>query len=79
MTTEKPKERNEFLGELIRMFGAEHGVELYQSAKVTKRDLANFTALREKFGVEVKRRLSPSQLRDGFGRPVVPGRQQKND
>jgi len=52
----KPKVRDEFLADLIREFGAEYGVELYQAGTVTKEDLASFTVLRDKFGVEVKPR-----------------------
>ena len=50
----KPRVKDEFLADLIREFGAEYGVELYQAGNVTKEDLAGFTTLREKFGVEVK-------------------------
>ena len=50
----KPKVRDKFLADLIREFGAEYGVELYQAGTVTKEDLASFTALRDKFGVEMK-------------------------
>ena len=55
-TTDKSraKVRDEFLADLIREFGADYGVELYQAGNVTKEDLASFTALRDKFGVEVK-------------------------
>ena len=52
----KPKVRDEFLADLIREFGAEYGVELYQAGSVTKEDLASFTVLLDKFGVEVKPR-----------------------
>jgi len=54
-TDKKPnKVKDEFLAELIRQFGAERGVELYQEGTISKDDLATFTALLEKFGVTVQ-------------------------
>ena len=53
--TNKPKVKDEFLADLIRHFGVERGVELYQDGTVSKDDLAAFSAMLAKFGVEVKR------------------------
>ena len=51
----KPKVKDEFLADLIRHFGAEYGVELYQAGNVSKDDLAAFVALLAKFDVVARR------------------------
>ena len=64
----KPKVKDEFLADLIRHFGAERGVELYQEGTVSKDDLATFTALLAKFGVEMPKQSTGSlnQIQSGF-------------
>ena len=47
----KPKVRDEFLADLIREFGPQHGTELYQSRSVTKRELTKFLELLRKFKI----------------------------
>jgi hypothetical protein len=54
--TKPAKVKDEFLADLIRHFGAERGVELYQEGTVSKDDLAAFNALLVKFDVEVARK-----------------------
>jgi hypothetical protein len=53
------KVKDEFLADLIRQFGAEWGVELYQEGSVSKDDLAAFGALLTKFNATVKRKYQP--------------------
>jgi len=53
--TAKPaRVKDEFLADLIRHFGAERGVELYQEGAVSKDDLAAFAAMLTKFDVTVQ-------------------------
>ena len=55
------KVRDEFLADLIREFGAEHGTELYQSRRVTKQELARFIVLLKKFKIAATMPLQPQQ------------------
>jgi RNA:NAD 2'-phosphotransferase (TPT1/KptA family) len=54
--TKPSKVKDEFLADLIRHFGAERGVELYQEGLVSKDDLAAFDALLVKFDVTVQKK-----------------------
>jgi len=59
------KIRDEFLSDLIRTFGHEKGVELYQAGVVTKEDLAGFTALLEKFDATITQK-APITYRNAY-------------
>ena len=45
----QPTVKDAFLDDLIKTFGYEKGVTMYQSDKVTKEDLTSFLALLAKF------------------------------